>query len=329
MTRILTNATTTCISAPGKVLVAGGYLVLDQKYSGLVIGTDSRFYTTITSLNPNQTLANTKLVRRITVRSPQFDDGKWVYSCGIGSSSLNPCALNQDVAVNTERNKYVEYALSLSLSVASFLSPDFLAKFGSELDVLIVGHNDFYSQRAQLESRNLPISTESLQSLEPFCAALTTIGKVHKTGLGSSAAMITSLVSAILVHFEVISIPSGEHGMVEFAHNMAQFVHCLAQGKVGSGFDVSSAVFGSHIYRRFDPEILADLMAFAEEVGVGYVDGEKILKVVRGVSKWDTQVQPFKLPLGIKLMLADVDAGSSTPKLVSGVLGWREANPVQ
>lgn len=44
------------------------------------------------------------------------------------------------------------------------------------------------------------------------------------------------------------------------AHNLAQFVHCLAQGKVGSGFDVSAAVFGSHLYRRFSPEVIQPLM---------------------------------------------------------------------
>ena len=47
------------------------------------------------------------------------------------------------------------------------------------------------------------------------------------------------------------------------AHNLAQFVHCVAQGKVGSGFDVSSAVFGSHLYTRFDPLVIQDLMSVA------------------------------------------------------------------
>lgn len=41
------SSRTTCISAPGKVLVAGGYLVLDQRYDGLVLATSSRFYTVV------------------------------------------------------------------------------------------------------------------------------------------------------------------------------------------------------------------------------------------------------------------------------------------
>lgn len=43
-------------------------------------------------------------------------------------------------------------------------------------------------------------------------------------------------------------------------HNLAQYVHSLAQGKIGSGFDVSSAVWGSHVYRRFAVECLGDLL---------------------------------------------------------------------
>ena len=44
------------------------------------------------------------------------------------------------------------------------------------------------------------------------------------------------------------------------AHNLAQFAHCVAQGKVGSGFDVSAAVFGSHVYTRFDPAVIQNVM---------------------------------------------------------------------
>ena len=38
------------VSAPGKALVAGGYLVLDKENIGLTIAVSSRFYTTIKSV---------------------------------------------------------------------------------------------------------------------------------------------------------------------------------------------------------------------------------------------------------------------------------------
>jgi hypothetical protein len=43
-------------------------------------------------------------------------------------------------------------------------------------------------------------------------------------------------------------------------HRLAQLCHCVAQGKVGSGFDVAAAVFGSLVYRRFPAATLAPLL---------------------------------------------------------------------
>lgn len=45
----MTERRMTVVSSPGKVLIAGGYLVLDTNYSGLVIGTSSRFYSCVSS----------------------------------------------------------------------------------------------------------------------------------------------------------------------------------------------------------------------------------------------------------------------------------------
>jgi phosphomevalonate kinase len=55
----------------------------------------------------------------------------------------------------------------------------------------------------------------------------------------------------------VISITNNDKNLI---HNIAQFCHCLAQGKVGSGFDISAAVWGNHIYTRFSPNILENVM---------------------------------------------------------------------
>jgi len=68
------------LSAPGKVLLAGGYLVLDPAYSGVVVSTSSRFYTVISK----------GIHGHITVRSPQFINASWSYTWSISQVTLPP-----------------------------------------------------------------------------------------------------------------------------------------------------------------------------------------------------------------------------------------------
>lgn len=173
--------------------------------------------------------------------------------------------------------------------------------------------------------------------MSPFCKTHATLSTVHKTGLGSSAALTTSLVAALLLHFKVVSHTLDDTEKI-LVHNVAQFVHCFAQGKVGSGFDVSSAVWGSHRYKRFNPAILTPIMVTFTPFILIFVDffffqdenvDAKVLNETldAGNKSWDNDVDPFKLPPGFDLMLADIDAGSHTPTLVSKVLSWKKTKP--
>ena len=67
----LTTMSPTVVSAPGKVLLAGGYLILDPKYSGIVVSTSSRFYSIVSPVSTPGV---------ITVNSPQFINAVWKYS---------------------------------------------------------------------------------------------------------------------------------------------------------------------------------------------------------------------------------------------------------
>ncbi|EFI28147.1 phosphomevalonate kinase [Coprinopsis cinerea okayama7 len=306
---------TTVVSAPGKVLVAGGYLVLDPAYSGTVVSTSSRFYTVVHDWNNPNT---------IRVRSPQFLNAIWTYKLSIDDSGVHVEA----ASTNTSSNKFVHLALqkTIALAMESKGSVAINSALANGLDVAILGDNDFYSQRAKLEELGLPRTIQSLDKIPPFCPTNVAISEVHKTGLGSSAALITSLTSALLVHLSVIpqsSLSEDDNPDRRLAHNLAQYVHCQAQGKVGSGFDVAAAVFGSHLYTRFDPVVIQDLMN----------DTEARLKLLPTLSPsnpaWDYRIEPFKLPPLTRIMLADVDAGSDTPSLVGKVLKWRKEKSLE
>jgi len=71
------------VSSPGKVLVAGGYLVLDPAYSGTAISISSRFYTVIqndAAVDPNT----------IRIRSPQFRNATWNYIVRTDAGVVEP-----------------------------------------------------------------------------------------------------------------------------------------------------------------------------------------------------------------------------------------------
>lgn len=156
---------------------------------------------------------------------------------------------------------------------------------------------------------------------------------VAKTGLGSSATLTTSLVAALLRFFGVVDLRDSKSAEeLRLVHNLAQLVHCRAQGKVGSGFDVASAVYGTQVYQRFSPAPFAALLeertlgtdeqaTFARQLVAAVLDRRRDL--------WDQVVQPFRLPRGLTLLLGDVCGGSNSPAMARSVLDWRKANATE
>ena len=65
----------TAVSAPGKVLLAGGYLVVDRDYTGLVFGLDARIHVHADELRTSSRVGLSEII----VRSPQFRAAEWRY----------------------------------------------------------------------------------------------------------------------------------------------------------------------------------------------------------------------------------------------------------
>lgn len=223
--------------------------------------------------------------------------------------------LHRNSTTPQPRNKFVETALAYALSYITSTNP---TKIGPAL-ITILADADYYSQ-----PNALPRSSSTTRFLN-FNVPLT---EAHKTGLGSSAALVTAFTTAVLTYY----LPPGALDLASSAgkarlHNLAQAAHCAAQGKVGSGFDVAAAVYGSCVYRRFSPSILK---------GVGEVSDQGFSSRLRAVvddsvegQKWDTQVDKGAavVPRGVRLVMCDVDCGSETVMLVKKVLKWREEKP--
>ncbi|GAO49702.1 phosphomevalonate kinase [Saitoella complicata NRRL Y-17804] len=292
------HSTAVAVSAPAKVLLAGGYLVLDPAFSGFVLGLSARIYAVVRARD-SAVLSHRSV---ITVTSPQFQEARWGYT----AKRLDAEGITVEPASTGSTNPYVHLAL---VYVLTYLAP---LSLPSELDITILAANDFYSQRDSL-APGQAITTTHLESLPRFNKLPCNITEAHKTGLGSSAALITSLTGALLAFFgRDVTDVEGKR----LAHNLAQASHCAAQGKIGSGFDVASAAFGSCVYTRFAPSVLS---AIPEPASSDFYT--QLNKVVE--AEWEMKAESFEMPRGLRVIMGDVDAGSATPGMVKNVLKWK------
>ena len=188
--------------------------------------------------------------------------------------------------------------------------------------ITILADTDYYSHAGSTSSTS-PRWTNQL-----FVDFNIPLDKAHKTGLGSSAALVTAFTAAVFAHYvdpegALLKSDNGKARM----HNLAQAAHCAAQGKIGSGFDVAAAVHGSCVYRRFSPSILEGIA----DVGIkGFSTRLKaVVEDTDSSNHWDTQIRKSSavMPRGLRLVMCDVDCGSETVGMVKKVLSWRKENP--
>ena len=325
-------------SAPGKALIAGGYLVLESPNIGVTIASSSRFYATARSLDRGDASAHTAALfdarsadttaaapLNIIVESPQFHST----FCFAYHSSNDKLAV-----VSSKSNEFIEKCLELvlsfcKLSLGEERLGEIVAAIAAErgfLGIKLRADNDFYSQVKVLQERGMPLLSASLAELPKFTACPIEDGKVQvaKTGMGSSAALTTSLVAALLSWFRVINLDSSDCAEKKEArriiHNTAQLAHAIAQGKLGSGFDVSAAVHGTQMYRRFS----ADNFKACMEPGA---PPSTIYESVTSEALWTHTVAPFTLPPSMDIMMGDVCGGSSSTSMAREVLRWRAEQP--
>ncbi|GAX20939.1 phosphomevalonate kinase [Fistulifera solaris] len=293
-----TLCASTMMMAPGKILLAGGYLVLEPMNFGLVIAVDKRVFTTA-MISRAEHSDNTV---QIQVDSPQFGQS-WKYSYNRKEGTFAE-------SMNASSNELIEKTLRVSLLYLLENDPSV-----HSIHLKIQADNDFYSLATHLKERNLPITLNNALSLPKFLPATVdqTSRKVCKSGLGSSACLVTSMVGALCHKFQKSDA---------ILYNLAQISHCYAQGKVGSGFDVSAACHGSHVYQRFPETILHELLSTLETPS-SIVHAKSLLKDVVESTWPGGVIKPLTMRGFLQVIMADVSGGSESPSMARSVLAWK------
>jgi len=243
-------------------------------------------------------------------------------------------------------NHFIETTLNYVLTYIASVDKSRAEHGFSPASLIVLADNDYYSEPRQMESAERltsgpPLSVLQSESHEAgsstetpptegprprFRHFGTTISGAHKTGLGSSAAIVTALTAALLSHYlgSVVFDVNSDEGK-RILHNLAQIAHCSAQGKIGSGFDVASAVYGSCVYRRFSPSLISKLPSPGQP---GF--GSALVSLVNQ-GDWDCEINKDMLgkglPSGLAIRMCDVDCGTQTVGMVKKVHEWKSANP--
>lgn len=283
-------------SAPGKVLLVGGYLVLDPKYDSYVVAVSSRMHAVVSEEKYNETLDGF----HIQFTSPQFNNECWNYSVNSQNGYV-------PVEVSGNRNPFLEKTV---LNVLSFIGPASGKTFPNVIKIDIYSDAGYHSQNNSITRSN---------GLKSFQFHKTGIAQVPKTGLGSSAGLVVVCTTALLSCFLNDNPLLDE---LDLIHNLSQLSHCQAQGKIGSGFDVAAAVYGSIKYRRFQPDLISRLPTLSSDNYREYrFEMSKLIK-----SNWNIKHESIVLPAGLRLVLGDVRGGSETVELVKKVKLWYTNN---
>lgn len=225
-------------SAGAKVLVTGGYLVLERPNTGIVLSVNAQLHSSVfplpvSSLTSNNTDSDGSVTYPIVVFTPQRCHAPLsmavTYPAPGNASGL---ALSGDLAANSFVVTTLQHVLS---AVQHELGADkFVAKLAGGLVVHVRGDRSFYS--------SLPIASQSTKSGSSgrdasndnkACSAASSDSAnavlpldnddpadyTTKTGLGSSAAVVCSLVAALFAHFGFdVSAPSSPDRLLAYRY---------------------------------------------------------------------------------------------------------------
>ena len=137
-------------------------------------------------------------------------------------------------------------------------------------------------------------------------------GSVSKSAMGSSSALTVSLTSAILASYNL------DIWEDDAMHKLAQLSHNLATGKVGSGFDIAAAAYGSIIYSRYPASILS---GFSQD----FTSADVAALIKR---EWGYSIKKAKLPSIFKTTMANfVNNAAITTSLVGVVNEFKKRSP--
>jgi len=155
------------------------------------------------------------------------------------------------------------------------------------------------------DTKGFSISTDSIEHTITIAD-----GSQQKTGLGTSAAVTVALIGTLL---KVNGYDLARRETIMLVFKLAAIAHYLAQGMIGSGFDIAACAFGGvHLYQRFDAAWLS-----------GEIKQNKPLKATVTADWPGLVIDKVTLPPDMQLFAGWAGKSASTVDLVQQMQEFR------
>jgi phosphomevalonate kinase len=259
--------------AYSKTLVTGSYAITEPGHHGIALGLTPSFYA-----YKHQDLPSSNTIRIIT---PQFpDDYLYEYKYNVQEimesvSEAENLGRIQGIRITIENplgaNKFIEAIVRVTL--AYLLTQKGLLK-KSGVSVEVFEDKEFISEKFHKKTQPMceVVSLGAEDRSKYYQLFDRNINEVTKTGLGSSACLIISVLG-ILANELSGNDQTFTQKKIEI---LGQIINSLAQKKIGSGFDIACAVFGSIVYTKMDAAKFSALVTLMEEISHSIDTGHPI-----------------------------------------------------
>jgi phosphomevalonate kinase len=263
--------------AYSKSLITGSYAITEPGHHGIALGLTPSFYA-----YKHQDLLDSNTIRIIT---PQFpDDYLYEYKYNVEEISEIPSetenwnggkAIRLSIENPLGTSRFIDSIVRVTLTY--LLSQKGLLK-KSGVSVEVFEDKEFISEKFHKKTQPMCEVTSLGQGdrSQHYQLFDRNINEVIKTGLGSSACLIISVLG-ILANELSGNDPTFTQKKIEI---LGQIINSLAQKKIGSGFDIACAVFGSIVYTKMDAEKFSSLVTLMEEISLSIDLGHPIPTVI-------------------------------------------------
>jgi len=249
---------------------------------------------------------------RVSAPGKLFLSGEWaVLEVG------NPGIVS---AVNKRVHVEVEEAETISVSIDDFGISGLGASFDGEMLNWERELSDQEREQTQFMKGAIETVGQYLGKLKPFSIRswgedtnIEIDGQVKKVGFGSSAASVVATIAGLL-EFHGQGVESKDDK--DRVYKLSAIAHYLAQGKVGSAFDVAASTYGGiFVYQRFDPDWLTERLE----------SGMEIREIVE--QEWPSfRAEPLEIPENFELLIGWTRESASTSAMVKQLNEWAETD---